>query len=165
MLKGATRCIKRMGLFRGDNVTTRYRRLDMRCTRTKTEASITISRGTTIAPAADLAPDRAVPGKIPASSPPVHHRAGSAPIARLLTFGFISHWSPLVTVGRNESRILSMSISSVAAPAAVQPANNTPPAKPPDAGKANDADDAGAAQPAAPAPLPPGQGTRIDQLV
>jgi hypothetical protein len=46
MLKGATRCIKRMGLFRGDDVSTRYRRLDMRCTRTKTEASITISRGT-----------------------------------------------------------------------------------------------------------------------
>jgi hypothetical protein len=46
MLNGATRCIKRMGLFRGDDVTTRYRRLDMRCTRTKTEASISISRGT-----------------------------------------------------------------------------------------------------------------------
>jgi hypothetical protein len=46
MLSGATRCIKRMGLFRGDDVTTRYRRLDMRCTRTKTEASISISRGT-----------------------------------------------------------------------------------------------------------------------
>jgi hypothetical protein len=45
MLKGATRCIKRMGLFRGDDVSTRYRRLDMRCSRTKTEASITISRG------------------------------------------------------------------------------------------------------------------------
>jgi hypothetical protein len=46
MLKGATRCIKRMGLFHGDDVATRYRRLDMRCARTKTEASITISRGT-----------------------------------------------------------------------------------------------------------------------
>jgi len=46
MLKGATRCIKRMGLFHGDDVATRYRRLDMRCVRTKTEASITISRGT-----------------------------------------------------------------------------------------------------------------------
>jgi hypothetical protein len=46
MLNGATRCIKRMGLFRGDDVATRYRRLDMHCTRTKTEASISISRGT-----------------------------------------------------------------------------------------------------------------------
>ncbi len=46
MLKGATRCIKRMGLLRGDDVATRYRRLDMRCARTKTDASITISRGT-----------------------------------------------------------------------------------------------------------------------
>ncbi len=45
MLKGATRCIKRMGLIHGDDVTTRYRRLDMRCVRTKSDASITISRG------------------------------------------------------------------------------------------------------------------------
>lgn len=44
-LKGATRCIGRMGIFRGDDVTTRYRRLDMHCTRTKTSAAITISRG------------------------------------------------------------------------------------------------------------------------
>jgi hypothetical protein len=46
MLTGTTRCIRRMGLFRGDDVKTRYRRLDMHCTRTKTDASITISRGT-----------------------------------------------------------------------------------------------------------------------
>jgi hypothetical protein len=46
MLKGATRCIKRMGLIHGDDVSTRYRRLDMHCTRTKTEASIAISRST-----------------------------------------------------------------------------------------------------------------------
>jgi len=44
MVTGATRCIKRMGLFRGDDVSTRYRCLDMRCTRTKTESTITISR-------------------------------------------------------------------------------------------------------------------------
>jgi hypothetical protein len=44
MIKGATRCLKRMGLFHGDDVSTRYRRLDMRCTRTKTDASISISR-------------------------------------------------------------------------------------------------------------------------
>jgi hypothetical protein len=46
MLRGATRCIKRMGLIHGDDVSTRYRRLDMRCVRTKTDAAITISRGT-----------------------------------------------------------------------------------------------------------------------
>ena|SRR5258707_243494 len=46
MRNGAARCIKRMGLFRGNDVKTRYRRLDMRCSRTKTDASITISRGT-----------------------------------------------------------------------------------------------------------------------
>ena len=44
-LTGASRCIKRMGLFRGDNVKMRYRRLDMDCTRTKTDAAIAISRG------------------------------------------------------------------------------------------------------------------------
>jgi hypothetical protein len=44
-LTGSTRCITRMGLFRGDNVKMRYRRLDMECTRTKTEAAIAISRG------------------------------------------------------------------------------------------------------------------------
>jgi hypothetical protein len=43
--RGATRCIKRMGIFRGDNVKMRYRRLNMVCNRTKTEAAIAISRG------------------------------------------------------------------------------------------------------------------------
>jgi hypothetical protein len=43
-LAGATRCIKRMGFLRGDDVKTRYRRLDMQCTRTKTSSAITISR-------------------------------------------------------------------------------------------------------------------------
>jgi hypothetical protein len=43
-LKGAQRCIGRMGLFRGDDVTTRYRRLDMHCTRSKSSATITIAR-------------------------------------------------------------------------------------------------------------------------
>jgi hypothetical protein len=46
MLKGVKRCITRMGLIHGDDVTTRYRRLDMRCSRTKTEASIAVSRST-----------------------------------------------------------------------------------------------------------------------
>jgi len=46
LLKGATRCIKRMGLIHGDDVSIRYRRLDMHCTRTKTDASIAISRST-----------------------------------------------------------------------------------------------------------------------
>jgi hypothetical protein len=45
MLRGTTRCIKRMGLLRGDKIRMRYRRLDLQCTRTKTEAAIAISRG------------------------------------------------------------------------------------------------------------------------
>jgi hypothetical protein len=44
-LRGATRCIKRMGILRGDDIKMRFRRLDMHCTRTKTDATITISRG------------------------------------------------------------------------------------------------------------------------
>ena len=42
---GTTRCLKRMGLLRGDKVTMRFRRLNLECTRTKTEASIAITRG------------------------------------------------------------------------------------------------------------------------
>jgi hypothetical protein len=42
---GATRCLKRMGILRGDKVTMRYRRLNMECTRTKTDAAISITRG------------------------------------------------------------------------------------------------------------------------
>ncbi len=42
--RGVTRCINRMGLLRGDTIKIRYRRLDMVCNRTKTEASIAISR-------------------------------------------------------------------------------------------------------------------------
>ena len=44
-LKGVSRCLGRMGIFRGDDIKMRYRRLDMRCTRTKTSATIAISRG------------------------------------------------------------------------------------------------------------------------
>ena len=58
-----------------------------------------------------------------------------------------------------------MSVSSISAPPPVQPTyaanQNTPPVVKSD----NDNGDAGAAQPPTPAPLPPGQGTRIDQLV
>lgn len=43
-LKGAARCIGRMGLLRGDNITTRFRRLDIRCNRSKTDSTIAISR-------------------------------------------------------------------------------------------------------------------------
>ena len=61
-----------------------------------------------------------------------------------------------------------MSISSVSSSPAVQPPTKiiTEPAQPtPPAVKNDDSDDAGAAQQVTRAPLPPGQGTRIDQLV
>lgn len=44
-LKGASRCLSRMGLLRGNDIKMRFRRLDFRCTRDKTTASISISRG------------------------------------------------------------------------------------------------------------------------
>jgi hypothetical protein len=44
MLAGTTRCAKRMGFFRGDDIKTRYRRLDIECTRTKTSSAISVSR-------------------------------------------------------------------------------------------------------------------------
>jgi hypothetical protein len=44
-LTGTTRCIKRMGLLRGDKISMRYRRLNMECSRTKTDASIVVTRG------------------------------------------------------------------------------------------------------------------------
>jgi hypothetical protein len=42
---GSSRCIRRMGLLRGDKVSMRFRRLNMECTRTRTEASIVMTRG------------------------------------------------------------------------------------------------------------------------
>jgi hypothetical protein len=44
MLKGTSRCISRMGILRGDDIRMRFRRLDLHCTRTKTSATISISR-------------------------------------------------------------------------------------------------------------------------
>ena len=45
MLKGVSRCLSQMGIIRGDDINTRFRRLDMNCTRTKTDSAIAISRG------------------------------------------------------------------------------------------------------------------------
>ena len=42
---GATRCLKRMGLLRGDKVAMRFRRLNLECQRNKTESWIAITRG------------------------------------------------------------------------------------------------------------------------
>lgn len=57
-----------------------------------------------------------------------------------------------------------MSISSVTAPPPVQPIQTSEP-KAPDVKPDGDANDASTPQPTVAAPLPPGQGTRIDQLV
>ena len=44
-LTGTSRCIRRMGLLRGDKVSMRFRRLNMECTRTRKEASIVVTLG------------------------------------------------------------------------------------------------------------------------
>lgn len=44
-LRGSQRCLSRMGLLRGNDIKMRFRRLDFRCTRDKTTASISVSRG------------------------------------------------------------------------------------------------------------------------
>jgi len=56
-----------------------------------------------------------------------------------------------------------MSVSSITAPAPSIPQDISAPKTPPAQTDAS-AGDASEAQPPAPAPLPPGQGTRIDQL-
>ena len=45
VMTGTSRCLNRMGILRGDKVNMRFKRLDLECTRTKTEASIAIQRG------------------------------------------------------------------------------------------------------------------------
>ena len=42
---GATRCLQRMGLIRGDKISMRFRRLSLDCQRSKTESWIAITRG------------------------------------------------------------------------------------------------------------------------
>lgn len=42
---GATRCLKRMGILRGNKIVMRFRRLNLECERNKTEAWIAITRG------------------------------------------------------------------------------------------------------------------------
>ena len=59
-----------------------------------------------------------------------------------------------------------MSVSSISAtPPATPVASKQQPPSAPAPSNDNDADDSSSAQPPAQAPLPPGQGTRIDQLV
>jgi hypothetical protein len=44
-MTGTSRCLKRMGILRGNKIVLRYRRLDMQCDRTRTESSIVVRRG------------------------------------------------------------------------------------------------------------------------
>lgn len=42
--RGVQRCVGRIGIFRGYDISTRYRRLDIRCSGAKTGTTVTISR-------------------------------------------------------------------------------------------------------------------------
>jgi hypothetical protein len=44
-MSGTSRCLKRMGVLRGNKIMLRYKRLDMECDRTRTDASIVVRRG------------------------------------------------------------------------------------------------------------------------
>jgi hypothetical protein len=44
-MTGTSRCLKRLGILRGNKIVLRYKRLDMECDRTKTDASIVVRRG------------------------------------------------------------------------------------------------------------------------
>ena len=44
-MTGTSRCLKRMGILRGNKITLRYKRLDLQCSRTRTEVSIVVRRG------------------------------------------------------------------------------------------------------------------------
>src|SRR5690348_15090989 len=79
--------------------------------------------------------------------------------ANILTDRFMKAWDAAGHAGALMRRGLAMSVSSVASPPAVVMPNYD--SKPQD----SDSRDAAAAyQPPPPAPLPPGQGTRIDQI-
>jgi hypothetical protein len=84
-----------------------------------------------------------------------------APIARILTIRFTKHSSRLATIGGEEGRILQLNISSIAPPAPLAAPQASAPKTPDPTVNA----DASEAQPTPPPPLPPGQGTRVDQLV
>jgi len=43
-LRGVNRCLGRIGLLRGRDIKTRYRKLDVHCARTKTGTNVTVSR-------------------------------------------------------------------------------------------------------------------------
>ena len=150
MLKGATRCVKRTGLIHGDDVSIRYRRLDMRCTRTKTEVldhdlpqpgAVGQAGGTLCSPWGGIGSDRAH------LNDRIHKALGSPRHDRV-----------------DRTRIFPVSVSAIAPSAPpIVPLTSAPKTADPTVDAS--AGDAGEAQPTPPPPLPPGQGTRVDQLV
>ena len=91
-------------------------------------------------------------------------RRVAAPIARLFSerihAALVCRRSGL---GEQDQGCRPMSVSSISAAPPIAPIKSPDP-KPVQAQPDNDANDASKVQPATPAPLPPGQGTRVDQL-
>jgi hypothetical protein len=81
---------------------------------------------------------------------------------------FTNRWFEAAHCRKQRKRMFPMSISAVAAPVAINPpAISTPPQAPekkPDVQNGAAADGTRTPQPTLVAALPPGQGTRIDQL-
>jgi hypothetical protein len=97
--------------------------------------------------------------------------AGPALIERFLTVGFIGRCVPGVTVGQTRQECFPkdvfMSISSISSTTPVPPpyTTTTTPSQPaPPAPSSDDNSDDASAQVAVQPPLPPGQGTQINQL-
>jgi hypothetical protein len=44
-MTGTSRCLKGLGILRGNKISMRYHRLDLECTRTKTDVAIVVRRG------------------------------------------------------------------------------------------------------------------------
>ena len=122
MLKGATRCIKRMGLLHGDDVATRYRRLDMRCVADQDRRlDHDLPQHGRVSANALRRAVRYFIGRRSCHSP----CGGIGPDARGLRFGFTKHsLLRLVTVGTTS--VAGHSMSSISSIPASPPADDVP---------------------------------------
>jgi len=96
---------------------------------------------------------------------PVHHlRGADGDILHLMDWIHLALAKGVPGSTRYRGKIRSMNVSSVSAPPTIVPLDAGSP-KPQDATAAKTDDGTANHQPTPPAPLPPGQGTRVDQLV
>jgi hypothetical protein len=89
-------------------------------------------------------------------------QAGLARVVRILGIGFMKRSAAPVRLAATTG-IPPMNVSSVPSPTPVTPVQTSNPTPPPAKTDSNSVDPS-TDQPTPPAPLPPGQGTRVDQL-